>query len=408
MLKNSVFILLLFLGVQLKAQSDFPLQDNYPFVRYDKNVMQYPGSKSAFETLYAKFDTLIMYGTNRITVLQIGASHTQADVFTSQLRTRLQNMYPGLSAGRGYVFPYNLINTNSPYSYKAYHTGEWSVCRNVEYKTCVLGLTGISATTYENGATITIELRDNTVDDYSFNYIKILHSTDNSSFLLSLMPDSLVISSFTNIELGYTEFYLKKSIKVITIQVNKTELEQNHFDLYGIFLENTYPGIVFHPIGINGASTSSYNKCQLFEQQLKAIEPDWIILALGTNDGYTSSFNSEVFRNNFKTLILKIKSVYPSMPITIIVPNDDYYRRKYPNPNTAKEEQIIMELAKQEGCAVWDMYEIMGGMNSSVLWLKYGLMQYDKIHFSHIGYVHLADLFFTAFIDSYGDFIYNK
>ena len=408
MLKKIVVVLFLFISVQLNAQSDFPIQKNYPFVKYDKNELVFPGDKSAFETLFAKFDTLIMYGTNRINILQIGASHTQADVFTAQLRMRFQNMYPGLSAGRGYVFPYNLIKTNSPYNYKAFHTGEWAVCRNVERRTCELGLTGISATTYNDGATITIQMRKSSDNDYSFNYVKILHSTDESSFLLSIIPDSLLVTSNTNKKLGYTEFFLKDFVTEITIQVNKTELEQNSFVLYGIFLENTYPGIVFHPIGINGAGTYSYNKCSLFEKQLEAINPDWIIIALGTNDGYTSKFNSDIFRKNFRTLIQKIKSVNPNYAITIIVPNDDYYKRSYPNPSTAKQEKVIMELAKEEGCSVWDMYEIMGGYNSSALWLKYGLMKYDKIHFTRTGYQHLADLFFKSFIDSYGDFIYNK
>ncbi len=403
-----VLFLLLFLYVNIFAQSDYPLQNRYSFVRYEKNVLQFPGDKSTFKALFSKFDTLMLYGTNKLVVLQLGASHTQADVFTAELRRRFQNMYPSLNVARGYVFPYNLIKTNSPYNYKAFHTGDWSVCRNVDRRKCVLGLTGIAATTRDNGATITIRLRDTRGEDFSFNYIKVLHSTDSISFLLSLIPDSLVVSTFTNRTLSYTEFYLKRSVKEITFKVKKTRLSEDHFTLYGIFLGSTFPGIVFHPIGINGASTSSYDKCQLFEKQLRAVEPDWIIIALGTNDGYTSSFSSEVFKRNFKKLIGKIRAVNRNVAITIVVPNDDYYKRRYPNPNTAKEERVIMQLAKEEGCSVWDMYEIMGGLNSSVLWLKNGLMQNDKIHFTHKGYVYLADLFFTAFVDSYGDFMNKK
>jgi len=403
-MRHFLTFILIFLSIQLLAQDDFPLQTRYPFIQYDSNKFEFPGDKSAFEKLFKKLDTLILFGTNQITVLQIGASHTQADIFTGQLRMQLQNMYPGLSAGRGYVFPYNLIKTNSPYSYKASSTGEWNVCRNVELKSCTLGLTGIAATTYNDGASITIALRENPNVEYDFNYVKILHSTDESSFVVNLIPDSLIIDSQTYPEEGYTEFYLKDYVSEITIKVERTDLTQNYFSLYGIFLENTDPGIIFHPVGINGASTTSYTKCQLFEQQLNVINPDWVILALGTNDGYTNAFDSIYFKNNMQNLVKKIKSVNPDIAITIIVPNDDYYKRKYPNPNTAIQARMIREVAKEEGCAVWNMFEIMGGYNSSVLWLQYGLMAYDKIHFSTIGYKYLADLFFTAFVNAYGDF----
>ncbi len=405
MLKKFFYLIFLLLSVNLYSQDDFPLQTKYSFIKYDSNKFEYPGQKKPFENLFAKFDTLILFGTNQITALQIGASHTQADIFTGQLRTRLQTMYPGLSAGRGYVFPYNLIRTNSPYSYRASHTGDWQVCRNVQRKKCKLGLTGIVATTFDENASITIRLRNNQDIDYKFNYVKIMHSTDENSFVLNLIPDSLIISVNTYPDLGYSEFYLKNYIKEITFRIEKSDIKQSYFSLYGIFLENTDPGIIFHPIGINGASTTSYLKCELFENQLKAINPDWVIIALGTNDGYTTKFDSLYFKNNMHKLVKKIKSVNKNIAITIIVPNDVYYRRRYPNPNTEIQAKMIKQVAAQENCAVWNMYEIMGGYNSSSIWYKFGLMAYDKIHFSSTGYKYLADLFFTAFVDSYGIFM---
>ncbi len=405
MVAKILLFLFLISGINIYAQDDYPLQDRYPFIQYDKNKLEFPGDSSSFKNLFAKFDTLILYGTGQVSVVQIGASHTQADIFTGQLRMRLQTMYPGLNAGRGYVFPYNLIHTNSPYSYKASHTGTWSVCRNVEAKTCSLGLTGISATTSSDGATITIQLRDNQNIDYDFNYVKILHSTDSASFYLHLIPDSLVIDSHTYPDKGYTEFYLKHYVKKMTFAVEKTESYQNYFRLFGIFLEDTESGILFNPIGINGASTHCYLKGDLFKQQLSAINPDWVIFALGTNDAYTSHFDSLLFKNNIQKLVQEVKATNPNIAITIIVPNDDYYKRRYANPNTVVQSRMIMQVAKEEGCSVWNMYDIMGGYDSSSMWLKYNLMAYDKVHFSIAGYKYLADLFFTAFIDAYGEFM---
>lgn len=400
-----LFILLFTVIFNVYSQDDYPLQTKYPFVKYDENKFHFPGDKSSFEYFFKKLDTLIMFGTNQVRVLQIGASHTQADIFTGQLRMRLQTMYPGLSAGRGFIFPYSIIKTNSPKGYYTKHTGDWSVCRNVENKPCKLGVTGISATTLSENSSITITLREDADVDYAFNYIKILHATDINSYQINIEPYDKILYSQTYPELGYTEFYIDETTKEFTIILEKIDLQQNFFTLYGILLENTEAGIIFNPIGINGASTTSYNKCELFEQQMKVINPDWVIVALGTNDGYTPKIDSVYFRNNYLTLIKKIKAFNPKVAITLIVPNDVYYKNRYPNPNTRIQQSIIFDLAKQEGCSVWDMYEVMGGFNSSVLWLKSGLMASDKIHFSVAGYKHLADLLFTAFIDSYGDFM---
>ncbi len=404
MKKTLIIIAIFYNSLAFGQNNDFPIQKEYPFVKYSENKFIFQSKNNqAFRLLFNKLDSLIIFGQGQINIIQLGASHTQADIFTAELREQLQNIYPDLSAGRGYVFPYNLIKTNSPSDYNAFHSGNWKVCRNVEHKKCLLGLTGISATTFDTNASISIKLKNAKEIDQKFNHITILHSTDSCSYKIKFIPQKLVKSIHTYEQKGYSEIYLNKFVDKLTIKVQKTNKYQNKFSLYGIFLKNQFPGIIFDPIGINGAGTYSYNKCQLFEKQIKIINPDWLIIALGTNDGYTSKFNENIFARNLSTLIHKIKSSHPNIAITIIVPNDDYYRNRYANPNTAKEEKIIMQIAKQENCAVWDMYKIMGGYNSSSLWLRYGLMRNDRIHFTQKGYKHLADLFFTAFIDAYAN-----
>jgi hypothetical protein len=60
-----------------------------------------------------------------------------------------------------------------------------------------------------------------------------------------------------------------------------------------------------------------------------------------------------------------------------------------------------MELAKEYNAAVWDQFDIMGGLRSMQNWQKEGLAQRDKIHFTANGYILIGDLLFNAFIERY-------
>ena len=62
--------------------------------------------------------------------------------------------------------------------------------------------------------------------------------------------------------------------------------EQSNFALNGIVLENDQNGIIYHAIGVNGARFSDYNKCSLFFDQIQALQPDLIIVSLGTNEAF--------------------------------------------------------------------------------------------------------------------------
>jgi len=408
---KKIIILIIFISLQSNFlfSQDYPLDiDYYDFVNYKSNKFGFYGDSSAFENLYTKFDNLIMKGQGQIKVMQIGASHTQADIFSAQLRGRLQTFLPGMNAGRGYVFPYRMMKTNNPYNYYTKHTGKWTVCRNVQNTTCTLGITGISATTSDKNATIKIVLNEKNKINYNFNSIKILHSTDSLSYGITIKNDSLFLGQMTYPKLGYTEIFLNTYVKKIELVLTQKSESQNKFKLFGITLDTDEQGVLLHPIGVNGAGLYSYTKCQLFEQQLNVLNPDWIIIAIGTNDAYTSKFDSEKYKTDYKELIGKIKSVNPNVAITMVVPNDCYLYRRKPNPNTAEQVKVINEVAKEEGCGVWDMYEIMGGFNSSILWYNAGLMAGDKIHFTNTGYIFLGNMFFNAFIKSYDNHIEKK
>ena len=85
--------------------------------------------------------------------------------------------------------------------------------------------------------------------------------------------------------------------------------------------------------------------------------------------------------------------------------NDSYFQGRYPNPNAYKVRESMIRVAKEENAAVWDLFEIMGGLDAIRLWDSFGLAASDRIHFTRSGYVLQADLLFAAIKAAYGDYL---
>lgn len=390
----------------LQSQNEYPLDINYyNFIHYSENKIIFPGDSTNFKLLFQKLDTIILNGVGKISIVHIGGSHIQADVYSGRMRERLQTFYPGMNGGRGSVFPYRITKTNNPRSYSVHYTGKWVPCRSVERKKkCNLGLSGLSVTTFDPSASITIKLKSDSLVEYYFTKIRVFHENDSNAFQLGF-PGLEIEKVERNDFLGYSLFYLKNDYHQFKLKFLKGNTTQNKFVLYGISLENDDPGIVYHSIGVNGASFPSFLRCQLFEKQLAALKPDLVIISLGTNDAYTTKFDPGFYKSNYQSLINKIIRAAPESAILNTVANDSYLFRRYPNANTQLAENVIYEVAKKNNCGVWDFFKIMGGLNSSSLWHRENLMVNDMIHFNVQGYLLKGDLFFNAFIKAYDNHI---
>lgn len=405
----SILFLLLLFSCFVRAQDRaYPFTiEQYPFVKYEKNNIDFPADSNAYQKIYDQLHQLITKGQGKLEILQIGGSHIQADIYSNVARFRLQNFYPGLNGGRGFVFPYSVAKTNNPVTLKASSTGEWKALRNIQKKKKGnLGLAGISVSTTDSLASLEI-YSYKSYHHYDFNKVKLFYDMDSLNYDISIGDSLLVDSIYTDTILHYTQFFLNRYIDTLEIKIQRTDSIVRPFTFYGANLETDDPGVVYHSIGINGASIPSFLRCELFQEQLQVIDPDLVVLSLGTNDAYGKTFNPQVYFNNYDTLIQRILSTNPDIAIMITVPNDDYLYKRYPNQFTADQERVIYELAKKYNAGVWDLYKIMGGFNSSQTWYDYSLMKYDRIHFTKHGYILKGDLFFNAILKLYDTYIEN-
>lgn len=398
------------LGIQ--AQNYPPQVEYFDFINYEKNHLEYYGDSSKWEYLFSRFDSLLYQGTGKITMLHMGGSHIQADVWSERMRERLQGYANGVNGGRGWLFPFKMARTNNPYNYFAIWDGDWDYCKNTIRKECDLGVSGIRVTTSDTLTHIKINfreaLRGRPYQEYDINKVTVLHNTDSSSYSVEIFNPGVIYKKEVDTIIGCTRFYLQEYIPNLELVIRKTDSLQNEFTLYGIYAETDDPGFVYNAIGVNGASTNSYLKCNKWAEQMKVMAPDMVVFSIGINDAYEPGFNPDVYYKNYCKLMDDVLAANPNATFLLTSNNDSYYKRRYPNPRAKEAREVMYRLSKKYNCAFWDMFEVMGGLGSVDYWIDEGLAKTDKIHLTREGYHMMGDLMFSAIMEGYANYQHKQ
>ena len=400
-----ITILLLLLQPARSQSHEYPFDiKEYDFIHYDLNRFIFPGDSSDFMRFMDRYARLILRGEGQLSVVHIGGSHLQADIYSDRIRGRFQSFDRGFNGGRGFIFPYAVARTNNPSNYTVSYTGRWESCRNVEKrKVCLLGLSGISVTSADTGATVSISFPRQNGLKYDFNRVRVFYLDDSLSYDCEIGTGEEILEKIH--APGHITYHLASHVDSLTLELRREHPAQQRFPLFGISLENDHPGMIYHAVGVNGAKLPSFLRCSLLPPQLAALSPDMVVLSIGTNDANTRYFNPEEYRQHYDSLIRRVRTALPDAAILLTVPNDSYLFRRYLNKNTVKVKEVILELAAVWDCGVWDFYTIMGGLNSIWVWNRFGLAKRDRIHFTRKGYELQGDLFFNAFLKSYDNYI---
>jgi lysophospholipase L1-like esterase len=201
--------------------------------------------------------------------------------------------------------------------------------------------------------------------------------------------------------LPFSTYVLQNYMDSITLMARTTEGKSVEF--HGAVFENAEPGIVYHSMGTNGASTVQFLRSNKFEKQIAALNADLVIVSFGTNDCYIpySRFCSSCAKDRFRTIIYKLRKQNPDVAILITTPADHFYRRRYDNRNLWYLNKALFKLSAEENVALWDLYGIMGGERSILNWQRGGYARGDLIHFTKTGYHLQAQLLYQALINSY-------
>ena len=401
---------LLLLSLSVTAQKPVPV-DTLPFAHFENDTLAFDPAASNLTDFYRKMDQVITTGEGNINILHIGGSHVQAGTMSHRIRRNLLSDFPNRIARRGMIFPYSVApKCNNPADYRVSKNVTFSLIRNV-YKDIdrPLGVTGIAV--YTSDTTAQIKIRLNTPDLNFPTHRIILLGYPDSTWALDY--DVRVVPSIT---IGEDEYYpseidtnTRRYVYDVPTMKDSFLLKINNYDrttftLTGILLDDDAPGLTFHSIGVNGAQVSSYLKCVNFEEDLQLIRPDLVIFGIGINDAAAAGFDTIAFKNNYLELVRRIRTVSPDCAFIFLTNNDSYkkIKKKYSvNHNGELARDVFYRLAAETGGAVWDQFDIMGGLRSMDKWRTSGYAQYDRVHFTVKGYNLIGDLFYNAFIGAW-------
>lgn len=419
-MKRLVFISLLFVCCSLWGQNLPSLRNipDYSFAHFERNRLITPGDSTAMERFYQKLDSVIRLGEGNVSIMHIGGSHVQAGVFTQQFRDNLLSISPDLMGGQFFAFPFTAGKTNNPSHFMVSATGEWAYCRNAVRRETDkrMGLAGAALTTTDPEATISIVTRErypsHCPPEFFFDKVTLVGFSETENVEPVIGCQGKKNLGTYNEELSTYTFHLPELTDSICIQFDSVNGE---FTLTGILLENGMSGISVNGVGVNGASVPSYLRCDDFERDLELIKPDLIIFGIGINDAAEKDFEKETFKQNYAELISIIQRVNPDCALLFVTNNDSFKRKRVKkkrvyevNPNGKVVQQAFLEMAKDYGGAVWDQFDVMGGLKSMQSWEKAGLAQKDKVHFTRDGYRLMGDLLYNALITDYLEHINPK
>ncbi|GAP72264.1 hypothetical protein SAMD00024442_28_41 [Candidatus Symbiothrix dinenymphae] len=407
MKRKIIFGVLIGLSLGAFAQGD------YPFVDMSYNHIQVPdGDSSRLNRAFLRLNPRSLQREG-LTILHIGGSHVQADIISHRVRQNFKERFAAdeVSVFRGFVFPYTVAKTNNPSNYSVTYSGKWNAARNIQQpknREVPLGVGGVAVYTNDSAAQINVVLNPpyfHRQVNWEFNILRLLgYSLDKSEKVQPVLSyQDNAIKGIPNLAGTCYQFFVPKSESEFSLKFVQEDSVPHTFVVDGFIIsERNTNGLVYHSIGVNGASVPSYLSCENWESELRYLHPDLIIFGIGVNDAVSTNFTKERFIANYNTLIERIERVNPDCAYIFVTNNDSYRKvngRYEVNKNGLLAREAFYELAKQHQGGLWDLFQLMGGLTSMRKWQDAGLAQPDKIHFKRDGYLYLGDLLYEALMN---------
>lgn len=411
MRKTMAFIALFSLIGIVTAQPKEVEVPEYKFIKYQANVLHYDTSSVLMNGFFARWQRMVESRQGNINIVHIGGSHVQAGSLTNTVRCNLLTAYPDFVGPRGLLFPYSAAaRCNNPADYRIHCPQKMILTRNVykEYD-YPLGLCGIAVTASDEYTEIGVVMNEPRVD-YATSRVVLLGHSERGVMPRLRIDGTEVYPSYVDNHTDRYIFNLGTIVDSFVVILPCHEGQQ--FTVNGIQLDNGHTGFSYHSIGVNGAAVPDFLRCTNLVRDLRLVRPDVVVFGIGINDAVPTDFDTIAFRRNYLALVDSIRQVNPDCAFIFITNNDSYRkvgRRKYHvNTNGTFAREVFYRLAKDTDGAVWDQFEVMGGLQSMDLWRQAKLAQNDRVHFTTAGYQLVGDLFYNALIKAYTEYVDSR
>lgn len=361
-----LILFLLFIFLNFESFSQFVKIENYPFISYEDNKIEFFGSsEKRFDPLFDKIKQTIALGTDQVRVLHIGDKQILDDVFTAQIYHNLSLTLHGLESRRGMLW--NEATTLRPKKEMEYEIADYKK-----------------------------------EEDLLCKKFRLYHSPLNDSISIYINDRESSYKTIYFEDKGYTLFEITNPISKVSLNIINTSSE--NFIIYGHYLESRNAGFIYDIISENSINSDQAVFNESLQPMLKTMSFDMLVISIGEAEAYSPSYLSESFKYNLKELLKRLRLNNPNVPILLTTPYD-YYVNNKPNQRLELVTEDLIEVAKTSNCAVWNFYKIMGSKGSSETWSRNGLMDNRKTSLTNRGSILQGELYYNALWQSFENYI---
>lgn len=167
---------------------------------------------------------------------------------------------------------------------------------------------------------------------------------------------------------------------------------------FGVFRRH---GVVLSNLGVSGAQLAHFARADdgVVAAELETYRPDLIVLAFGTNEGFSPTLSPDAYEATLRAQVARIRALDGrNTPILLLgAPDAAGAEARLALPRSGCGDGWAVPLllgavrerqravARDLGLAFWDWSTAMGGRCAASAWRRDGLMRGDHVHFTREG-----------------------
>lgn len=338
--------------------------------------------------------------TGRVRITHLGDSHVAADLWTGQLRARLQAQFG--DGGRGYISAGRPWPSFGQQHVRSEQQGDWRTDGLRDgLDDGLLGPSTCGVASRESGAFVRVATGIKTTVARTFSRLEVHYLRQPMGACAEVLVDGRLSARFSTrgpwaepAVFGLDVENLSHDIRLrVAESSNTAEVRLLGFDL------TRGEGIIVDALGINGAQGRRLLRQDptTFQSVFAALSPSLLLISYGTNELFDRNLSMTTYARDLDTTLRLLRASAPGADCLLTGPFDQLKGRR-PPVNIDALYGVQREAAARNGCAFWDARSAMGGVGSVRAWRKRALVQKDMVHLTGGGYAKMGDLLADALI----------
>lgn len=351
-----------------------------------------------------------------VRILVIGDSHTAGDMYTDGLRQRLVADYG--SSGRGIVTGGRPYRGYLTWGINALQSQGWSI--NGYFGNIwreggpAVGLSGYTKTANSAGESLSLTAE---APEYTFDTFILCGTAQPGGGTVSVKMGALDTTVSFNAPVKRAicqRFTAERRVEFVSV----TTLDAGAVSItsMGTF-RSTGSGISISNLGVPSSQLVHFARTDsdTLIRELEAYQPDMIVLAYGTNEGFNADLDLATYEQQLRDTIFRLKMMTTAnVPMMLLGPPNAMTRNAAiahagPLPpvtcdtgimvpgNIAGVRAIQRRVANVMGLAFWDWGRAMGGPCAMWQWRAEGLTAADAVHINRPGGIRLGAILASDF-----------